>query len=87
MNSAVIYQPGTMWRLIMATALIFYPILSVFALCFAAGNIFVFCFALYEGKSGGPDLLVAPFYAAGGIYLLIESIRTTADVWCLLRTR
>jgi len=62
-------------------ATVIYSLTALFALVWTIACAAIFFQAIYEGHTGGPALVVAPVYAAFGVYLLIELGKAIRDAW------
>ena len=72
-------QTVTVFHSVAATLV--YSLIALFALVWTIACAAIFCNAIYEGQTGGPDLVVAPVYAAFGTYLTIELVKAIRDAW------
>ena len=70
-------QTVTVFHSVAATVV--YSSVALFALVWTIVNAAIFFQAIYEGHTGGPDLVVAPVYAAFGVYLTVELVKAIRD--------
>jgi len=68
-------------RLLAVLGTILFSIIAALAAVWTIGHATLFCFAIYVGRTGGPELVVSPVLAAFGLYLLVESVKEIRDAW------
>jgi len=68
-------------RLVAVLGTILFSIIAALAAVWTIGHATLFCFAIYVGRTGGPELVVSPVLAAFGLYLLVESVKEIYDAW------
>lgn len=76
-----ILNPIVTARLVAALGTALFSVIAVVALVWIIVNAGLFFYAIYEGHTGGPALVVSPVYAGFGVYLFIQSVREIYDIW------
>lgn len=76
-----VLNPVVTARLIAALGTVLFSVIAVFAFVWTIGHAALFCFAVYGGHTGGPELVVSPVLAVAGTYLFTELVKEVYALW------